>query len=315
VDLVARETFEDWIPIENGDKAIQALNRGSVTERLARPEPMGSDTKWVPRSGTFAVSAVAKGAAYAETAGTNDYVELIARKAGGILRVAEEDLGGDSPVDIINTKKTDASRNLGYFFDNATLGTSAAANGTTVLYTSVLKAVRTTDSNVSYTADANYVSGSATYDNLSNTLSKVEDNIWFDDSQIFVAASPAFKAALRGVKDTAGNPIFQETPVAGKTVATLFGYEINWTVAARVSAVNTQAPTGNPLLIIGNRDLLIKGMAKLSPQIANSNPGFAIQRAATGVGFTTDEALLKAAMRRGFAVGAANAFAVFEKTS
>ena len=54
---------------------------------------------------------------------------------------------------------------------------------------------------------------------------------------------------------------------------------------------------------------MIKGMAKLSPQIANANPGFAIQRAGTGIGFLTDEALMKAAMRRGFKVGAAHAFA------
>jgi hypothetical protein len=56
-------------------------------------------------------------------------------------------------------------------------------------------------------------------------------------------------------------------------------------------------------------------MAKLSPTIATPNPGFALQRANSGVGFLTDEALLKAAMRRGFKVGAVPAFAVFEKTS
>ena len=309
---MARETFEDWIPIENGDKAIQALNRGSATERLARNEAMATDTKWVPRSGVFAISNVAKGASYTETTGVNDYVELIARKAGGVVRIAEEDLV-DSPVDTINTKKVDAARSMGYYFDNATLATSAAANGTTVPYDSVLKAVRTTDTNVSYTADANYVAGSATYANLSSTLGKVEDNIWFDEAQLAVIASPAFKAVFRNIVDTNGRPIFQEG--ANPTEDRLFGYIVNWTVAARVSATATQSPTGNPLLIIANRDLLIKGNAKLSPQIATPNPGFAIQRARDGVGFTTDEALMKAAMRRGFKVGAANAFAVFEKTS
>lgn len=309
---MARETFEDWIPIELADEAIQALNRGSVTERLARNEPMATDTKWVPRSGLFAVSSVAKGASYTETSGTNDYVELIARKAGGVARIAEEDLV-DSPVNIISTKKVDAARSLAYFFDNATLGVSAAANGTTVPYDSVLKAVRTTDTNVSYTADANYVSGSATYDNLSLVLSKVEDNIWFDQSQIAVIASPAFKHVFRTIKDTGGAPIFQEG--ANETEDRLFGFQVNWSVAARVSATATSAPTGNPLLVIANRDLMIKGNAKLTPQIANSNPGFALQRGSTGIGFLTDEALLKAAMRRGFKVGAANAFAVFEKTS
>jgi len=309
---VARETFEDWIPIENGDKALQALNRGSVTERLARPEPMGSDTKWVPRSGAFAISAVGKGSSYQETSGTNDYVELIARKAGGAIRIAEEDFT-DNPVNLISTKKVDAARNLGYFFDNATLGTSAAANGTTVLYESVLKNVRTTDTNISYTADANYVSGSATYDNLSLTLSKVEDNIWWEEGEFEWIASPAFKHVLRTIKDSQLRPIFIER--TDGTPSTIFGYTVNFSVACRVSGVNTAAPTGNPLLVGVNKGLIIKGMAKLSPQIANSNPGFAIQRAATGVGFLTDEALMKAAMRRGFKVGAAHGCTVFEKTS
>jgi HK97 family phage major capsid protein len=311
---VARETFEDWIPVETGSTAIQALVRASVTERLGRPEAMASDTKQVPRSGNFAIAAVAKGAAYGETSGTNDYVELIARKAGGVLRVAEEDLL-DSSVDILSTKRNDAARNMAVFFDNATLGTSAAENGTTVLYTSVYKAVRTNETAVSYTADANYVSGSATYDKLSETFGNLEDSIWFDESQLFVAASPAFKESFRNIKDTQGNPIFSQAQGAEGTPDRLFGYPVNWTLGARVSGTNTQAPTGNPLLIVGNRDLLIKGMAKLSPTIATPNPGFALQRANNGVGFLTDEALLKAAMRRGFKVGAAPAFAVFEKTS
>lgn len=312
---MARETFEDWIPIENGDQAIQALNRGSATERLARPERMGSDTKWVPRSGQFAVSSVAKGAAYTETSGVNDYVELIARKAGGVVRIAEEDLL-DSPTDILATKRVDAARSLGIFFDNATLGTSAAQNGTTVLYDSVYRRVRTADANVGYTADANYVSGSATYLNLSNTMGKVEDSIWFDESQLFVVASPAFRAVFRNILDSQGRPIFVEAQGMGDgtTPDTLFGKPVTWTMGARVSATNTQAPVGFPLLIIGNRDLLIKGMAKLNPTIASPNPGFALQRANSGIGFLTDEALMKAAMRRGFAVGAPNAFAVFEKT-
>ena len=313
---MARETFDQWIPVEMGDTAIQALVRASVTERMAREEPMASDTKQVPRSGNFAIGSVAKGAAYAETAGVNDRVQMIARKIGGAIRIAEEDFT-DSPVNLMATKRNDAARNMALFFDNATLGCSAAQNGTTVLYDSVYKAVRTSDANVSYVADVNYVSGSATYTNLSNTLGKLEDSIWFDESKLFIAASPVFKSVFRNIVDNNGRPIF--IPQAGGSQDgprdLLFGYPVEWTLGARVSATNTAAPTGNPLLVIGNTDLLIKGMARLTPTIVNSNPGFAVQRAANGIGFLTDEALMKASMRRGFVVGAANAFAVFEKTS
>lgn len=287
--------------------------RASAVEMLARPENMSSDTKQVPRSGEFAVGAVAKGAAYSETAGTNDYVELIARKVGGINRVAEEDLN-DTAIDVLAVKRADAARNMAKFFDNATLATSGAANGTTILYTSVYKAIRTTNSGVSYTADTNYVSGSASYANLSSTFGKVEDSDWFEDDQMFVIASPSFKQTIRGIVDTQGRPIFQESAVAGAP-DTVFGYTVAWSMGAKVSGTNTYAPSGNPLFIVGNRRLLIKGMAKLSPEIADSNPGFKIQRAGTGVGFTTDEALLKVAMRRGFVLGHEKGFAVFEKTS
>lgn len=282
-------------------------------EALAREEVMNSDTKQVPRSGEFAVGAVAKGAAYGETAGTNDYVELIARKVGGVARVAEEDLL-DSNVDPLATKRVDAARNMAKFFDNATLGTSAAANGTTVLYTSVYKAVRTTNSATSYTADANYIGGSATYANLSSLFGKYEDSDWYDEGDTIAIASPAFKGAVRGILDTQGRPIFQERATENGADM-LFGTTVAYSLGARVSATNTYSPAGNPLLIIGSRRMLIKGMARLSPEIADANPGFKLQRSGSGVGFLTDEALLKVAMRRGFAVGHEKAFAVFEKTS
>jgi hypothetical protein len=220
-------------------------------------------------------------------------------------------------VELLGTKRVDAARNMASFFDNATLATSAAQNGTTILYDSVYRRVRTADANVGYTADANYVSGSATYANLSNTLAKIEDSIWFQDDGLFVGASPVFKSVFRNIVDTNGRPIF--IPNGGGTQDAprdlLFNIPVNWTMGARVSGTNTSAPTGNPVLIVGQRDLLIKGLAKLNPTIASSNPGFAVQRANNGVGFLTDEALMKAAMRRAFAVGAPNAFAVFEKTS
>jgi HK97 family phage major capsid protein len=323
---MARETFgTGWIAVQAGDVAIQALMQNSAVEALARPEPMATDTKQVPRSGDFAISSVAKGAAYTETAGVQDYVQLIARKAGGVLRVAEEDLTDAGP-DILATKRFGAARNMAKFFDNATLGSSATENGTTVLYTSVYKALRTTNAasgTFAYTADANYValntattaSGAAGYLALSNALSIYEQSDFFDEGQAFVIASPAFKATLRNVVDGFGRPIFNETPtIDGISRDTLFGMPITWSMGARVSATNTSNPTGNPLLVFGNRDFLIKGMANLSEQIASPNPGFAIQRARDGVGFLTDEALMKAAMRRGFNIGTEKAFVVVEKT-
>ena len=57
---MARESFGSggtlgWIAVETGDVAIQALITSSATEAVARPEPMKTDTKQVPRSGDFAI--------------------------------------------------------------------------------------------------------------------------------------------------------------------------------------------------------------------------------------------------------------------
>lgn len=311
---MAAESFTNWIPIEIGDEAVQALVKASVTERVARNEPMSSNVKWVPRSGDFSINIIAKSGTYAENSTTNDKVVLTAVKVGGAERVAEEDLT-DSAVDILATKRVDAMRNMALFYDNATLGCSAASDGSTVAYTSVYKAVRTSDTNAnpSYTADTNYVSGSATYANLSATLAKVEDSIWFDAGNTLIIASPAFKSVFRGIVDNYGRPIFLQT-VDG-TPDTLFGYDVAWTQGARISATNTAKPAGNPLLIVANTQMMINGTAALSPGIANSNPGFALQRAINGIGFLSDEALMKVAMRRAFVVANANAFGVFEKTS
>lgn len=323
---MARETFgTGWIAVETGDVAIQALMQTSATERLARPERMTTDTKQVPRSGDFAIASVAKGASYTETSGVNDYVQLTARKAGGVLRVAEEDFT-DSSVDILATKRQGAARNMAKFFDNATIGTSGTENGTTIIYTSAYKALRTTNSasgSYAYTADANYrainfsttASGAAGYIALSNALGIYENSEFYDEGNSFVIASPAWKAYLRNVVDTQGRPIFNETPtIDGINRDTLFGMPIAWSMGARVSGTNTSSPTGNPLMLFGNRDFFIKGMANLSPEIATPNPGFAIQRARAGIGFLTDEALMKAAMRRGFVLGTENAFVLLERT-
>jgi HK97 family phage major capsid protein len=309
---MARESVDNWLAVEKGDVAIQGLVATSVIEAIGRPEPMATTTKDVPRSGDFAIAGIAKGGTYGETSGTNDYVELVAKKVGGAARFAEEDLD-EGPVDVLATKRRDAAKNMAKFFDNATLGCSAAASGVTVLYTSAYRALRSNDSNVGYTADDNYTSGAVTYDNLSAALGLVETSDFFDEGEIVVIAHPAFKQSLRGVKDDNSLPIFVQHREG--TPGTLFEYPIYWSLGAKVSATNTYAPTGNPLLFVANRQLLIKGMARLSPRIATPNPGWAMQSAMNGIGFLTDELIMKMAMRRAFAVGDPRGVAVFEKTS
>jgi HK97 family phage major capsid protein len=283
-------------------------------ERLARTEPMATDTKHVPRSAGMAFAgAISKGSSYSEATGTNDEVLLTARKMGSVVRIADEDTKDTaSLVNVISIKQTEWARGQAVGFDNATLGVSATENGTTIPFTSLYKSLRTTNSAVSYTADANRVAtaGALTYAHITGAtgvFGLVEGSGYWSEGDAVVIAHPAFKASLRSLLDSQNRPIFNEyASQTGGVVNTLLGAPIYWSLGAKVSATASSAPAGNPLMFVGNRQFLIKG--------DRSGPEYLLAGADTGAAFLTDEALLKMRIRRGFAVANENAFAVIEKT-
>lgn len=301
---MARETFEGWIPEEyEGSKVLQRIRTASAVERVASPISMNSETKKVARAGDVAVGTIAKGAAYPESTATNDTVLLDAIKIGQAVRIAEEDID-DSFVDILETKKAAFAAGYGVFLDNAMLGTTAAANGTTVPFDSVYRRLTQADSATGYVANANLVKTAAgvavSYDNLSAVFALVEGGLYYGNQ--VVIAHPAFKSALRGIKDTQGNPIFVQG-LAG-TPDTIFGLPVEWSQGARTNATASHTPTGNPILVVGNRDFLLVG---------NRTPLESIFiDGRDGASALTDEALLKFRARKAFAVGAPGAFAALE---
>lgn len=310
---MARDTFEDWIPVELGDQAIQALAENSAVEQYARRENMISDTKQVPRDGGFTVANVAKGGSYGESTSTNDYVELIARKVGGAERIAEEDLN-DPTVDVLATKRAAAARALAIDYDNSSLAVTAAGNGTTVNFNSVYYTLSQngSGSQAAYVANANITQVTATnmititgYDALNTMLNLYEEGDFFDDPNTVVIAHNRFKKYLRGMKDSNGDPVLVATgrTVLGRPTYEVFGYPLSFTFGARTSAVDSQSPTGNPLLIVANKNMLLRGVRALAPQIPADGVGFGLQRANVGIGFLSDESLMKAAIRRAFALG------------
>jgi HK97 family phage major capsid protein len=314
---MARDTFEAWIADEVSDQVIQAAVKSSAVEQVARPESMSSDTKIIPRTGGFTVGTVAKGTAYSESTATQDSVQMIAYKIGGIERIAEEDLTDTvTAARTLGIKQVEASRALAKFFDNAALGVTAAANGTTIPYTSVYRAVTQADTNLGYTANANLIqtAGAANYGHFSTMLEKVESSDWFASDQMAIIAHPAWKATLRGLLDGNNQPLWR-TGMTGGDPDLLWEYPIVWSTGARTSATALQNPAGNPLMIFVNREHLVKGMASVAPGIAPTNPGFTVQHAKDGVGYTTDEALMKATLRRGFVLTVPNSTVVLEKTA
>ncbi len=242
-------------------------------------------------------------------------------------------------MDVLAGKRQDATRTLAVYLDNSAFATTAAVNfqtGTSsVNYTSVYRALRTNGDassiEATYTADDNYTTvtttnmkatlsgGTTGYGALDSWLAKYEESEFFEEDNTYVVASHKFRSLLRGVKDGQGNPLLvprygEGSAIAGRLQYDILGYPTVWSRGLRTSAVSTDTPTGNPLLFIGNRRQLIKGVASLDGNIPADQPGFALQRGRDGIGFLNDQAYLKAAVRRGFVVGTRLAHSVLEVT-
>lgn len=323
-----RQDLEVLIPNETSNEVIQAVAKTSVMEALAPPETMNSDTKSIPRFGGFTVASVAKGADYGFSQNTQDMVDLIARKIGGAAKIAEEDL-----ADAITGEGTmrryeqEAGSALAKTFDHACIGTTTAMNGTTSPFVSIYQAVTTTQTTPwgTYTANANRIqvpkltTGSPTpaatwLDAVSDLLSLWENSIFYDEANQFMVASPQIKGIFRKVRNGDSEPLFIDGNRSGAGPS-LFGMtDFRFTTGARTNATMTDTPTGNPLIVIGNRQALKRGIARTSPGMVPGNPGVAWQRASNGIGFLSDEAIMKAMMRRAFVVSVPQAVAVLEIT-
>lgn len=311
-----RQDLDVLIPIEFSQTVLTAVQQRSAIEAVARPETMLSDTKEVARFGGFTVGTVEKGAEYGFSTNTPDKIELIARKVGGAVKVAEEDL-----VDTVTGEGTmrrfeeEAGTALALHYDHACLGSTGAPNGTTVKYESVYRALSQDQTTPwgTYTANTNILQVTEDdfgYEAIVTWLARYEESIWFNEGSTVVLASPAFKSKLRLVRDLNGNPIFLDPQSSEE--ARFFGYQGRWTQGARTHPVDSQAPAGNPFMVVGNRDFLINGRARVSAGMAPGNPGVAWQRASQGIGFLSDEALMKATMRRGFRCAIPQAFSILE---
>lgn len=300
---MARLNLDNWVPLEQSSEVFSAVAQTSAVEALATRESMSSNAKEFHRDVPVDIDFVPKGGVYGEDTSEGDKITLTARKFGKIFRMAEEDLA-DSPVNHIARKQTQFLKTYNVWIDNATLATTGADNGDTVPFTSVYRALATADETTGYTAGANIIktSGAVTYDALSDLLALAEESDRF--GEVVIIAHPSFKAALRGVKDDNGSPLFVQG-LAG-TPDTVFGYPVHWSRGAKTSEVATETPTGNPLMIVVSKDAMRLGV--------RSGPEFQMA-APNSAGFNTDETLLKGRARRAFMLAHPNAAAILEVTS
>ncbi|HEY9353676.1 MAG TPA: phage major capsid protein [Nocardioides sp.] len=311
--MSAQTIIDNWIPIEWDDQVLQRVLADSAVERYGHPTKMTTATKRILRSAGLDVNG---GSTYTADASDNDYVTLTARKINSLFEVDEDDLADvETVIDTVKTKGNDWAISYADHFDNAALACSGAENGSTVLYTSVYKALRTTNSATGYTADDNYLSwngtlaisstpdGNSLYEKLSSTFALVENGKYWSAADQLVIASPSWRSKLRTCLDGQGRPIF--TQGSGGTPDMLFESPIAWSRGCKVSATNTQSPTGNGLLIYGNRQFLKRGDRSMGEILVDK------ARAQD----TTDNTAVKIRVRKGFVVGHEGALAALEDVS
>jgi HK97 family phage major capsid protein len=288
-----------YIPEEKGSVAIQATLVNSVVESFARRENMASRTKGVPRFVSDAPSIVAEGVDIPNSDTTLDEVVLTAKKYAQIFNISEEDIN-DSLVDTLNTYKREWASQWARKFDNACLAVNAAADGDDGQpFTSLYRAVYT---NPVGTSQIIQTGGAVSFQDISNALGFAESSKYFDAANTVIIAHPKMLAEIRNMETTGGNLVLPDP--LGARPGSLFGYPLVVSYGAALSAAATAAPTGNPLLIVGNRNMMINGV--------RGGVESAISRDAD---FSKDGVLLKTRVRRGFAIAEASAFAIVEKTA
>lgn len=311
---MAVNNYDNWIPVEYSPDVIQRVRQNSAVISYGQPVPMSTESRSTPRSGGVTFAGIAKGGNYGQdTSTTNDAVWLYAQKYGTAVPIAEEDLN-DSLADIINTKTNDGATSFAKLYDNSCLGVTAAKASTSWQFDSAYYLLTQTNASTGYTANANITqtatgAPAVTYANLRAPLAKIESGDYFDPGGVVVIAHPVFADVLRGVVDTQGRPIFNEssngTAGGGQGgVPTLFNHPLHWSLGCKTSATPTPTPTGNPLLyVVSSAYMLVGNREPLSVQEIDGN---------TGLGALSDTAYLKMRARKAFAVGHENAFAVLE---
>lgn len=308
-----------WLVEDKDSQVVKAFAHTSAWERAARPINMTANTVEIPRIEDMDVDVIPKGSAYGEDDSSADTVTIAAKKFGKALRIAEEDVEDKKLADYLDLKKQSASSSFAKKFDNAAIGTSAAANGTTVPFTSLYRALTTADATTGYAANANVLTGAIAdfdYDMLNDLIAVAEGSDYYDETQINAIAHPSFRRVLRGLKDAQGRPLFLTDIVGGRAVDRVLGLPILWSNGAKVAATAMTAVTGaggakgtqgNPLFTIVNKALAVVG--NRSPFESVLIPG------RDGLAGLTDEDILKVRTRKAAGVTMPQAHALFELTS
>lgn len=298
-----------WIPVQYGGALFKKFTEASVLFRVTggpggRQEPMTSRTKTVPKEGDVAVQFTAKGATYGLDNGTVGTIDLVAKKMTAAVPLDDEDIKDSQGfVNTVQAKRDGAVRGFARLLDNAAFcvtGTPTAEPDMSVPYNSLYRQV------------AGYLGGAniQTWDQSSGTAAELrsavletvdiaENSEWADDNLV-VMINPAFRQYLRNQTIDGSNGL----PIWSTAENTILTHPVEWGRGLRKTAVATQNPTGNPLMIVGPKAMVVAGLRE---QLA-----WRVTDAQTGIGALSDTSYVLAAQRVGFNIGDASAFGILE---
>jgi HK97 family phage major capsid protein len=280
-------TDNGWIPVEKSPDVLSRVTQTSAVEAVARKVVMSSEFLAVPRFAAEGVDIVPEHATIPLVDADLDDVTLQAFKFANRFGISVEDRE-DAVADALLAYQAAWTSNFAVKLDNACLGVTGTGGPFESVYRAVGSGNRTA------------TAGALTLDTLAGVFSGLESGDFGGNN--VVIAHPALAMALRNLKDSDGMRVVADPLGAG--VPTVFGAQLVFSKGARTSAAVTDRPTGNPLLIVSNKDNLILGV--------RSGPEALIS---TEARWETDEVELKMRARRGFVLADASAARVIELTA
>lgn len=290
-DVTDLNESNGWIPEPKSSDVLTKVYATSAVEATARKIQMTAPTMSVPRFESDGADIVAEHDTIPLQDATLDEVVLRAVKFANRFAISIEDQR-DGLANVLEAKKLAWANSFSRKLDNACLGVTADQEGTAVPFQSVYNAAADADTLTS-------TAGNLEYELLNDLFGSIEEGDY--DGNLVVIAHPSFKASMRNLKDADGNRVVADPLGAG--VPTIFGHELRFSTGARTSEAPTDKPTGNPLLIVGNREHMILGVRDgIESQVSD------VPR------WETDEVELKMRARRAFTPATGKAFYVVEKT-
>lgn len=277
-----------WIPVDYASDVLLKDVQTPVIEQVARIERMTTDQRKVLRFVDNGVDVVDEGGLIPLNDPALDSVILDAAKFANRYAFSSEDVE-DQIVDAMAASRKAWLSNYAVKLDNAVFGVT----GTGGPFESVYRAA--TAGNRTATA------GALTYDHLVDAFGAMEEN---QKGELVAVAHPSFKMTLRSLKDSAGNFVVDPDTRLGEGVPNIFGHELRFSYGARTSAAATDAPTGNPLLVVANKSNLILGVRSGPEAKVSSEEQWA-----------NDNIELKMRARRAFVLAEADAARVIELTA